>query len=189
MSNYSPVVGVGGGGGGVPPSSIVSSQLPVSNQNPGLNQPQPPQTHPQPPQTQSQPPATSTRVSVNPWIKQTIERLHSLFFSHTNVPMISSENMYINLLEQFSQNPNVNQLTISNYFMAISLWGLVRVNACEDTEARRQFALFMNHLQDAENALNKSIQIHQKIQNSVVPVPSSQRVQSLPLTVQHTTNI
>ena len=148
-------------------------------------QPSPQSPPPQPLQPSLQP----SPQFVNPWVKQTIERLHSLFYSHTNIPVSQSENDHINLLEQFSNNQNLNQLSISNFFMMVSLWGLVRINSCEDSEARRQFTLFMNHLQDAESALNKSIQIHQKIKQSIIPVPASQRVQSLPLVVKHTINI
>ena len=137
----------------------------------------------------SSPPSSSLSSPINPWIKQTIERLHHLFFSHANVPLSSSENVYANLLTQFQTNPQLTPLSVSHYFMMISLWGLARINTCEDSEARRQYGLFINHLQDAEGSLNKSFQIHQKIQHSITPVPSSQVVQSLPLTIQQSANI
>jgi len=60
------------------------------------------------------------------------------------------------------------------------LWGLVRMHQTTDLESRRQYGVFVNHLQDAETALLKSIQIHQK--NVLAKsIPPSRIVQTLPI--------
>lgn len=115
------------------------------------------------------------------WTVQTLNRLETLFFSHTtNVP--HSQQMFANLLKQHELDPSIVSVTesISSFFLMVSLWGLVRMHQTTDLESRRQYGVFINHLQDAETALLKSIQIHQK--NVLAKsIPPSRVVQTLPI--------
>ena len=120
-------------------------------------------------------------MSADQWCVQTMKRLEALFFSHTtSVP--NTQGMFTNLLTQFEKDGQpVTPESISAFFLTASLWGLTRMHQTADLESRRQFGIFVNHLQEAETALLKSIQIHQKsVENK--PVPPSRIVQTLPIT-------
>jgi hypothetical protein len=137
-------------------------------------------------------PTTVSTIAVNSWTRQTMERLHALFFSHTNQYMLqSTQTTFVNLFRQHaSEGNNSSQANkLSEFFLMVGLWGLVRMCATEDFESRRQFGLFVNHIQDAEHALLKAIQICQKGMVEPNPIPSSQIVHSLPVTTQQITNI
>ena len=127
-----------------------------------------------------------------------MERLHALFFSHTNQFSIqSTQTTFVNLFKQYvteapqatSQQPTSQMNKLSTFFLMVAMWGLVRMCSTEDYESRRQFGLFINHIQEAEVALLKAIQISQKGVVETNPVPSSQVVLSLPVTTQQVTNI
>lgn len=137
----------------------------------------------------NQPPSTSTRIPIDPWTIQTVERIHTLFGSHSSdISFQSVETVFNNLLKQYVDetklNGNVTHKSLSTFMIMVSLWGLVRMQNTTNLEARRQYGLFINHLQDAESCLLKSVQIQQRspapTMNSL-PVSPSQRVTSLPL--------
>jgi hypothetical protein len=115
------------------------------------------------------------------WEIQTTKRLEALFFSHTTLDP-QGLNMFANLLKQYEDDGKlVNIDSLSRFFLMISLWGLARIHNVSDLEARRQFGIFVNHLQDAETALLKAIQINHKTTLSK-SIPPSRTVQSLPIT-------
>lgn len=140
---------------------------------------------------QMMPPSIQS-VPISQWSLQTINRIHSVFHSNDNSPPSASVSMFTNLNNQknlMSQSPpsEIHQ-SVANFFTMVSLWGLCRLHTTEDLESRRQYALFINHLQSAENCLLKSIEIKQKVdhQNSnhstLQSIPPTQTVDSLPLT-------
>ena len=178
-------------------ASLQSSQqsqqmIPIYSQQPQQPQQQTTSSQSSPQQSTNTNINTNIHVNIpqNSWVKNTMDRLHALFYSNeTNIVIKQTETMYMNHLSNNIRS-SVSSVDVSNHLMSCSLWGLSQVHGCEDSEARRQFTLFMNYIQSAENALQKSIQIHQKSQkNPFSPVPPSQRVASLPVTVQQTTNI
>jgi len=125
--------------------------------------------------------ATEPRSSVSfDWEFQTTKRLETLFFSHSTTEP-NGISMLTNLLKQYQDDGKLaNTDSLSRFFLMISLWGLARIHSVSDLESRRQFGVFVNHLQDAETALLKAIQIHQKtIVNK--SIPPSRTVQSLPI--------
>jgi hypothetical protein len=126
---------------------------------------------------------TPSPLNLSIWTRQTLERLHNIFFSHTQKPMSTTETLFVQMLQQFEKDLQLNPTIISNFFIMVSIWGLVRMHQTEDMEARRQFGLFVNHLQDSENALLKSIQMSQKYKQEHNPVPPTQKVASLPLSL------
>ena len=139
-------------------------------------------SNPTPYQTQPPNPTHISPQSLQ-WEIQTVERLHSLFFSHTtNVPISSSEQTWKALLQQIKTDDR-SQTHLSQFFNMVSLWGLVRIHGTEDLEARRQFGLFVGHLQDAEQTLLKAVQMTQKAQKQFSQVPPTHVVSSLPLTM------
>ena len=159
------------------------------NQQPIFNQPPPnPQSNQQPNQPALNQPQN---ISVPIWTKQTIERLHHLLYSHTNIPLSSSESMFLNLWKQSEKETQTSQLSLSQFFMMVSLWGLSRIHTTEDLESRRQYGLFINHLQDAENSLLKAVQIHNKTKKELAPIgiPPSKKVFNLPITTQQITTV
>jgi hypothetical protein len=107
-------------------------------------------------------PVSNITTSLNSWTQQTLERIHLLFYSHSDVPITSSESMYFNLKTQFEKDSRVDMMAISGFFLMNALWGLVRLEDTENLESRRQYGLFINHLQHAENCLLKAIQTSQK---------------------------
>lgn len=130
------------------------------------------------------------------WARQTLEKVHNTFYSHTNqIPLSKSEELFLELLRQYQQTGEhvssqlPSPIPISECFMWVALWGLSRMHVTDDFESRRQFNLFINHLQDAEQALLKSIQINKKTAPYTQPVPSAQVVASLPVTMQQMTNL
>lgn len=121
------------------------------------------------------------------WSVQTLKRLDELFFSHVLSPSASlAQPMFLNLLKQFESDPGTSitpshtQESVSKFMLMISIWGLVRMHTTTNLESRRQYGVFVNHLQDAETALLKAIQIHQKSLLSR-SVPPSRVVQTLPI--------
>lgn len=126
---------------------------------------------------------TSSPPNLSMWTRQTLERLHNIFFSHTQKSMSTTENLFLNMWQQFEKDTQLNPSIISNFFIMVSIWGLVRMHQTEDMEARRQFGLFVNHLQDSENALLKSIQMSQKYKQEHNPIPPTQKVATLPLSL------
>ena len=123
---------------------------------------------------------TTVPLPTQEWEIQTTRRLEALFFSHTtNEP--NGLLMFANLLRQYEDDGKImNDDVLSRFFLMVSLWGLARIHNVSDFESRRQFGVFINHLQDAETALLKAIQIHHKtlIAKSV---PPTRTVQSLPI--------
>jgi hypothetical protein len=124
------------------------------------------------------------------WTLQTMQRVETLLFSHAKQLPKISQSMFLNLLKQYETDPKDEiHDSISKFMLMVSMWGLVRMHNTTDLEARRQYGLFINHLQDAENSLLKSIQISQKTTTSPTPnititqpVPASRVVQtSLPI--------
>jgi len=125
------------------------------------------------------------------WTLQTMQRVETLLFSHVKQLPKISQPMFLNLLKQYETDPKDElQDSLSKFMLMVSMWGLVRMHNTTDLESRRQYGLFINHLQDAENALLKSIQISQKtpatsthpITIITQPVPASRVVQtSLPI--------
>ena len=138
--------------------------------------------------SEAQPPPTSIRT-INPasmspptqeWEIQTTKRLETLFFSHT-MSEPHGLAMFANLLKQYEDDGKIiNEDLLSRFFLMISLWGLARIHNVADLESRRQFGVFINHLQDAETALLKAIQIHHKTLLAK-SVPPTRTVQSLPI--------
>jgi hypothetical protein len=125
------------------------------------------------------------------WTLQTMQRVESLLFSHAKQLPKISQPMFLNLLKQYEADPK-DELhdSLSKFMLMVSMWGLVRMHNTTDLESRRQYGLFINHLQDAENALLKSIQLSQKTPATSTPsttiitqpVPASRVVQtSLPI--------
>lgn len=116
------------------------------------------------------------------WSMQTLKRLDDLFFSHNINPSSLSQPMFVNLLKQLESEPNPanTQDSVSKFMLMVSLWGLARMHSTTNLESRRQYGVFVNHLQDAETALLKAIQIHQK---SILTksIPPSRVVQTLPI--------
>ena len=123
-------------------------------------------------------------MAAEQWSVQTLKRLEELFFSHappTSASLVHP--MFLNLLKQFESETATSahtQESVSKFMLMVSLWGLVRMHTTTNLESRRQYGVFVNHLQDAETALLKSIQIQQK---SVLTksVPPSRVVQTLPI--------
>lgn len=125
------------------------------------------------------------------WTIQTMQRVETLLFSHAKQLPKISQPMFLNLLKQYETDPKDEiHDSLSKFMLMVSMWGLVRMHNTTDLESRRQYGLFINHLQDAENALLKSIQISQKTSSSPLnlsavptqPVPASRVVQtSLPI--------
>jgi hypothetical protein len=121
------------------------------------------------------------------WSSQTLKRLDALFFSHSPNSGQLAPSMFLNLLKQFETDPTPSNMqeSVSKFMMMVSIWGLVRMHNTTDLESRRQYGVFVNHLQDAENALLKSIQIHQKSVKPATPalssLPPTRVVQSLPI--------
>lgn len=119
------------------------------------------------------------------WSVQTLRRLESLFFSHmaptqAPPPLLA---MFTNLLQQYEGDGKLATAESLSYFFAmVAVWGLARMAGSTDLEARRQYGLFVNHLQDAEGALLKALQIHHKSRLAVPSVPPSRVVASLPIT-------
>lgn len=114
------------------------------------------------------------------WEMQTTKRLETLFFSHTSIE-VNGITMFANLLKQYEDDGKiVNIESLSRFFLMISLWGLARLHNVSDLESRRQYGVFVNHLQDAETALLKAIQIHHK-SLLTKSIPPSRTVQSLPI--------
>jgi hypothetical protein len=115
------------------------------------------------------------------WEIQTTKRLDTLFFSHSSADPQSLK-LLANLLKQYEEDGKLaNQESVSRFFLMASLWGLSRIHTVTDLESRRQFGVFVNHLQDAETALLKSIQIHQKTNIFSKSVPPTRIVSSLPI--------
>jgi hypothetical protein len=129
----------------------------------------------------------STPVMISPWEQQIIEKVESIFLSHTNQkPRQSSESLFAQGVHQSAQQFGTTDkkiLHLSNLFISLSMWSLAQLKDTDNAEAKRQYGLFVNHLQSAENCMVKAIQIHNKdgIQNN--PVTPSQRVTSLPLSL------
>ena len=124
----------------------------------------------------------------DPWSAQTLKRLDALFFSHSPHSPPIAQPMFLNLLKQFETDPTPSNMqdSVSKFMMMVSIWGLVRMHNTNDLESRRQYGVFVNHLQDAETALLKAIQIHQKTsQPSPKPglssLPPTRVVQNLPI--------
>ncbi|NDJ15560.1 MAG: hypothetical protein EBY17_31035 [Acidobacteriia bacterium] len=90
--------------------------------------------------------------------------------------------MFANLLKQYEgEGRAATAESLSYFFAMVAVWGLVRMAGSTDLEARRQYGLFVNHLQNAEGALLKALQIHQKSLLAKA-VPPSRVVTSLPIT-------
>ena len=118
------------------------------------------------------------------WSSQTLKRLDALFFSHSPNSSQMASSMFLNLLKQFETDPTPSNMqeSVSKFMMMVSIWGLVRMHNTTDLESRRQYGVFVNHLQDAETALLKSIQIHQKsVKPSLSSLPPTRVVQNLPI--------
>ena len=114
------------------------------------------------------------------WEIQTTKRLETLFFSHCTTDPHSLA-LLTNLLKQYEDDGKLaNQESVSRFFLMASLWGLSRIHTVTDLESRRQFGVFINHIQDAETALLKAIQIHQKTTFGK-SVPPTRIVSSLPI--------
>ena len=119
-------------------------------------------------------------LSTQEWEVQTTKRLETLFFSHT-MSEPHGLAMFANLLRQYEEDGKIiNEDLLSRFFLMASLWGLARIHNVSDLESRRQFGIFINHLQDAETALLKAIQIHHKTLQAK-SVPPTRTVQSLPI--------
>ncbi len=124
--------------------------------------------------------STQTTQATQEWEIQTTRRLESLFFSHTMIEP-HGLSMFANLLRQYEDDGKIiNDDLLSRFFLMVSLWGLARIHNVSDLESRRQFGVFINHLQDAETALLKAIQIHHKTLVAK-SVPPTRTVQSLPI--------
>ena len=122
-------------------------------------------------------------MAAEQWSVQTLKRLDELFFSHAPPSSASlAQPMFLNLLKQFESEPTPShtQESVSKFMLMISLWGLVRMHTTTNLESRRQYGVFVNHLQDAETALLKAIQIHQK-SLLTKSIPPSRVVQTLPI--------
>lgn len=128
--------------------------------------------------------------SIQPWTKQTLARIESLLFSHKLVASINSEQSFTNLSAQYNPPLQFSDVedTVSRFIAIAALWGLVRVNETPDLEARRQYGLFLNHLQDAQSALVKAIQIHQKTMLTQT-IPPTRVVANLPIATLSTTQL
>lgn len=123
------------------------------------------------------------------WGQQTLQRVESLFFSPWPLthPVPNVASMFAHLRQQYQQEPATSPAeSLSRFFVMVATWGLVRMVETQDLESRRQYGLFVNHLQDAETALLKAIQIHQRSLQR--PVPPSRVVATLPTATTTATN-
>lgn len=116
-------------------------------------------------------------IQCNIWTKQTLDRLNLIFQPNSYSQNIDTLFVKLMTQEEREKSSHPSEVSSTNIMLSAGIWGLIKIFRTENVEVRRQFMRFINHLEEAEAALQKTLKINAQfppVISQITPVNSSQ---------------